>query len=354
MTKTPRIVRKDIIESELPGFYFTEENKRYAVNEEGVFFDRVEGNVFKPEPPADVPDDSYYLASYTRFLNEEYSGSKRSYLAHVYMAEIFLVKPSDEHIVNHIDGDKTNFRLSNLEWVTYSENIIHAYKTGLRTDNKVLKSLNVETKEIKFFHSLNECARHYSVTPSRLHGIVKKRKPRFVVPGIIVREEDEDFPGEEDYSKWGEYKYSDDYLVHSKNDGFATLVNTSKDCAEIVGMSHYGIKDNFRRRKTEIMVKKDFTILKGQAIEDFKQDKPEIEIIDRRKSNSDFFRKTPVVKRSAPAVLVTDNRTGLTKQFDSLEVFCNSVGLKKDTVQANIYRNKGLLTTMNLNIAYVK
>jgi len=40
--------------------------------------------------------------------------------------------PSPKHVANHINGNKHDNRAENLEWVTQSENIYHAYRTGLK------------------------------------------------------------------------------------------------------------------------------------------------------------------------------------------------------------------------------
>ena len=46
------------------------------------------------------------------------------------------VKNMNELEVNHIDGNKKNNKLENLEWCTASENQIHAFKTGLNKARK--------------------------------------------------------------------------------------------------------------------------------------------------------------------------------------------------------------------------
>ncbi len=55
---------------------------------------------------------------------------KKQYI-HRLVAESFIPNVDDKPEVNHIDGDKTNNNISNLEWNTISENRKHAFKTGL-------------------------------------------------------------------------------------------------------------------------------------------------------------------------------------------------------------------------------
>ena len=60
------------------------------------------------------------------------NGVVKVYLVHRLVAQEFIPNPNDLPQVNHIDGNKYNNRIDNLEWCTASENNKHAFRIGLK------------------------------------------------------------------------------------------------------------------------------------------------------------------------------------------------------------------------------
>lgn len=55
---------------------------------------------------------------------------------HRLIAEAFIPNPENKETINHIDGNKQNNSIDNLEWATQRENNLHAYRTGLHDPKK--------------------------------------------------------------------------------------------------------------------------------------------------------------------------------------------------------------------------
>ena len=94
--------------------------------------------------------DGYKQISLTK------NGKPKTFKVHRIVASVFIPNPMGYREINHKDENKDNNSVENLEWVTRSENIRHAYRTGL-LKVKTTPVLIVETGEI--FESVTECAR---------------------------------------------------------------------------------------------------------------------------------------------------------------------------------------------------
>lgn len=58
-------------------------------------------------------------------------GKRQRYLVHRIVAQAFIENPNNYPQINHKDCNKANNSVDNLEWVTRSQNIQHAFKNGL-------------------------------------------------------------------------------------------------------------------------------------------------------------------------------------------------------------------------------
>jgi len=108
---------------------------------------------------------------------------------HRLMAICFLPNPENKKEVNHKNGIKHDNRLENLEWVTRSENIKHAFEMGLIVpnppkprygkDNHNSKLSNQKAIEIRILYekgniSQRALAKKYNVKQSTIWSILKK------------------------------------------------------------------------------------------------------------------------------------------------------------------------------------
>lgn len=60
------------------------------------------------------------------------AGKPEVFKVHRLMAYVFLPNPKRLPFINHKDGNKQNYKLPNLEWCTSSDNMAHAWGTGLQ------------------------------------------------------------------------------------------------------------------------------------------------------------------------------------------------------------------------------
>lgn len=77
-----------------------------------------------------------FSTDYLRVPLTDKNHIKKYYLVHRLVAMTFIPNEKDLPQVNHIDGNKLNNNVENLEWCTREDNIKHAYKIGLNPSRK--------------------------------------------------------------------------------------------------------------------------------------------------------------------------------------------------------------------------
>lgn len=119
---------------------------------------------------------SYHTNGYA-FYSFKLNLKTKSERVHRLVATAFIPNPLNLPCVNHKDGNKQNNHVNNLEWCTISDNLFHAYRTGLKKHVTGELHGNATLLEKQVFEILKDnrpqttIALDYGVTPRAISSI---------------------------------------------------------------------------------------------------------------------------------------------------------------------------------------
>lgn len=149
----------------IPGY-----NQRYLFNKIGVLVSIL------PNEKSKVLKSRVDRAGY-KTVRLSKNGKTRTYLLHRLIAQLFIPNELDKPHVNHKNGNKINNWYKNLEWVTHSENVQHAFDTGL---NNKSKPKIIDKCTGKIYNSIKQASRdlniNYNSCRAYLIGAIKRNK----------------------------------------------------------------------------------------------------------------------------------------------------------------------------------
>lgn len=111
-------------------------------------------------------------------FNIIFEGKRKNLKLHRVLGLCFIPNYDNKPEINHIDGNKENFNLENLEWVTSRENNIHARMTGLhRSDgDKPILQYDLEGNFIKRYKSISQASRETTIERGNITAVAMSRK----------------------------------------------------------------------------------------------------------------------------------------------------------------------------------
>lgn len=154
----------------LPGFYYFPKDRRVALARDGRVYNLSSG----------MPRTLHWNPITTQMVLVLKEAGKKTahYPLHRMLAWTFIGRPSrhldksrDDLAVNHVDGERSNNAIGNLEWVTQQENCMHAVESGLnipRIPARAVYAHNPHTGDWKYFDRMSEAARVFELNQTTL------------------------------------------------------------------------------------------------------------------------------------------------------------------------------------------
>ena len=104
-------------------------------------------------------------------------GKHNRHFVHRLVAQEFIPNPNNLPQVNHKDGNKLNNKVTNLEWITQSENVKHAYETNLiKHKRKAVNQYDLNGRFIKKWNGVREIQRILGYSSGALCDCCKGRQ----------------------------------------------------------------------------------------------------------------------------------------------------------------------------------
>ena len=141
----------------------------------------------------DMKNNKYFVSNLGRFKNsfgtimDNYKVNENGYIRvyifyktfalHRLIASSFIENPEKKEQVNHIDGNKLNNCLSNLEWVSNRENQIHKFKIGLGNSYKrKITQYDLNCGLIKEYESIISASNELNIGKSNIRGVLTNKR----------------------------------------------------------------------------------------------------------------------------------------------------------------------------------
>lgn len=150
----------------------------------------------------EITDDGCVVSIRTGRVSRGYKSSKGYLLfdfrrrkgkcvpVHRLVAEAFIPNPQNKPQVNHIDGDKTNNKVENLEWVTNGENQIHAFKNNLQKGNFEHPNSKLTLEQVLYIknnciagskiYGMQTLAKKFNVCSTTIKQIIQGKSYRYI------------------------------------------------------------------------------------------------------------------------------------------------------------------------------
>lgn len=130
----------------------------YSGEDGSIVYIKSDGTLFRPKPFEWKTSKGTYL--YVKIVNDQFFQVTKA-IHQLACLTWNGPHPNDTFIYepNHKNGNKHDNRPVNLEWLNRSKNVQHAYDSGLCTQGIRVQMVDVETKEVKDFHTVSALAR---------------------------------------------------------------------------------------------------------------------------------------------------------------------------------------------------